>query len=476
VLALCLVAVPINMAVGGWKLHDRSGNWIPWDYSYNILQSLDKNAILFTNGDNDTFPLWYLQDVAGVRRDVRVINLTLSNAPWYVWQLKHERPWKALQVPLSFDDSLLRVPEGSRQGLTYSFATPPTITLDVPAATMAWATDGKVKDASKMTWTLQGKAYGDRPEQLLRVQDKLIENIMENNGWRRPVYFSSTVGPDAWGGLEDYFRWEGMAYRVMPVKQGQLRSADAIDPAIMRASLMNTLGDEQSYTDQHYGFKFRNLTDRSVFYLEDHRQLIYNYRLLYVTLAIYEQYRAKNSPAAIATLDKLEQMISPDMFALSYPISAQIAEVYRVAGAKEKAERYARRTIALVDALGPDWSNVPDAQTSNPIDVKAQMYVALGDYDGAISTIDQLRQAYPGDPNVRARVEELRVERLLGRNDTAGAIAELKTIITSYAGEQAPAMRNNLAAFSARLAELTHTPAAPDGTRVDSSKAAPASK
>ncbi len=456
VLALCLVAVPINMAVGGWKLHDRSGNWIPWDYSYNILQSCDKDAVLFTNGDNDTFPLWYLQDVAGIRRDVRVVNLSLGNTAWYVRQLKHERPWKALPVPIGFADSALaQEPNGGPGEFGYSFILPPVVTVDVPADVMARATGAKVAKAGTMSWTLHGAQIGDGAEELIRAQDKLIRSIIETNGWKRPIYFSTTVGPDSWGGLEEYFRWEGMAYRVMPVKQPQLHSADAIDPAVMRESLMKPLGADEFYGEPRRGFKFRNLADPDVFYLEDHRKLVYSYRLLFVTLATHELYNAGDRAAAVAVLDRLEQSISPDMFALSYPLSAQIAEIYRVAGARGKAEAYARRTIALIDDIGPDWAHDPAAREANPVDIKAQMLVALGDYDGAMRTIDALRKSYPDDPTLRARMEELRVEKMLARGDTAAAVLELRSIVAAYGDSAAPAMMNNRAAFQARLDELT---------------------
>ena len=97
---LCLLLVPVLMAKENWDDHDRSNRYTAKEVASNYLNSCAPNAILFTNGDNDTFPLWYIQEVENVRKDVRVVNLSLLNTPWYIEQLKHQPP----MIPISLKD------------------------------------------------------------------------------------------------------------------------------------------------------------------------------------------------------------------------------------------------------------------------------------------------------------------------------------------------------------------------------------
>jgi len=103
---LAALTIPASLLRLEWHSHNRSGNFVAWDYSYNMLQSCEREAILFTNGDNDTFPLWYLQDVEGVRRDISIVNLSLVNTPWYIHQMKNKQYYpEAKSVPMSLSDA-----------------------------------------------------------------------------------------------------------------------------------------------------------------------------------------------------------------------------------------------------------------------------------------------------------------------------------------------------------------------------------
>ncbi len=401
VLIVSLLLVPVNMAVGGWKIHSRAGNYLPFDYSYNILQSVEPNAILFTNGDNDTFPLWFLQDVIGVRRDVRVVNLSLGNTLWYVDQLKNRQPWGAEKIPLSFsDDSLQVLDEADPKALSYDFGEAQNITIPVKREILERFTDDPTILADgnfRFKWTGRSYTKMDGKEIFLfRVQDKLILNILQNTRFERPVYFSNTVGPDAYSGLEPFFRYEGMAMRICPVPQGS-QTAVSMDIDIMEQCLMNVDNSDNFSREHAYGFKMRNLNNPSVYYDEVHRRLMNTYRSLYLTYASH-MLQTMNEPAkAVAILDKMDEMISYKQFPMELDFELRVAKMYETAGIMDKAKYYADLTIASAQELINKPFLNPNAfyleaigRRIGPHQAAAYMYELKGEYSNAIEMMNRL--------------------------------------------------------------------------------------
>lgn len=438
-LGVCLLAAPVNMAINGWKLHDRSGNWLPWDYAYNILQSCDENAILFTNGDNDTFPLWYVQDVGGVRRDVRVVNLELAQTPWYIWQMKKEATWDAPPVPMTFPDDVIRDRGNGSNGLGWSQGDPIPVALPIPANVMSWATEGQVTTASTMTWTF--KPTGNINGQVVFTpKNQIVKSIMEQTakeGWERPVFFSVTAGNE-FAGLEPYLRAQGMAYRVMPVPQ---TGALPVDRDIMWKCLVESVPGDEYYPELHYGFKFRGLNDPDAYFLgqDDHRRPInYFYHRLYIQFAEQLLYLENDPGAARQVLDKMIENVPLDKFGPpvqygeAYAFMTKVATMYRDAGAEDKAKEMAQAATAELDELGsftPRYYSLEDF----PGYARGIAAAINGNYDESIRYFEELlATGRQGDPNVRLELEAARVAKALAAGDQAGAQAAFNKAIAGY--------------------------------------------
>jgi len=265
----CIVSlhVPVIMAQQNWHDHDRSGRYTVRDIAYNYLNSCAPNAILFTIGDNDTFPLWYLQDVEGVRTDVRVVNLMLLNADWYISQMKlttYDSPPLPITLP---EEKYLR----GRRDVVYLFnqyqdTVPlhhaldfigsddphtkllyePGVELDyfmtrnfsLPVDRQKVLANGTMKpeDSELILDTLPFRV----PSALMKGEWMVLEIIAANN-WERPVYWTSCKH-NGTVGLDDYLQLEGTAYRLVPVKTpaGSILDIGRIDSDILYDRLMNT--------------------------------------------------------------------------------------------------------------------------------------------------------------------------------------------------------------------------------------------
>ena len=164
-LIMQILFVPTVMARANYHSHDRSGNFVAWDYSYNLLQSCEPNGIIFTNGDNDTFPLWYLQEVESVRTDVAVVNLSLLNTPWYIKQWRDKRPKETQFITLS---------DRKIDQLTSSLQRWEKQKVRVPVY------DDPKNKKGYIEWEMRPTYQG----QALRVQDMMIMRIINDAAWR----------------------------------------------------------------------------------------------------------------------------------------------------------------------------------------------------------------------------------------------------------------------------------------------------
>jgi hypothetical protein len=374
VIAIAFLLVPLNMAIGGWKLHSRAGNYFPFDYSYNILQSVEKDAILFTNGDNDTFPVWYLQDVAGVRRDVRIVNLSLGNTLWYIDQLKNREPWGAKKVPLSIpDDSLRFTDDTDPRAFSYEFGEQRDISLNVPSEILRKYTNNEeIINKGTMDWTYIGEQYREfegKMVYLFRVQDKLIFDILQSNMFKRPIYFSATVGSDVYIGLEDYLLRGGLALRITPVRQPKGKASD-LDLDIMEKCLLNYDNSNNYSKTPKYGFKFRNLNNPIYFYDEVHRRSITGYRLLFMELAQNLVNERKDNAKANRVMKLMDELISPKVFPMDWEMTAQVAEMWSRVSNQTKATEYAQKALELADK----------AIANGQIQKEMEFYELLGRY------------------------------------------------------------------------------------------------
>jgi hypothetical protein len=265
--SLSLILVPGIMAKENWHDHDRSSRYTTRDIAADYLNSCAQNAILFTNGDNDTFPLWYAQEVEGIRTDVRVVNLMLLNMDWYIDAMK-KKAYTSDPLPISlkndqyingtrdvvyiqqqinqaFDAKLLidfiasddpKAKLSTQEGKMVNFL--PTRKFFIPVDTIKVISNKTVKpqDATKIVNHLDGKIGGG----YLSKSDLIVLDILANNHWDRPIYFAAT-GHSGMLGLEDYLQLDGLAYRLVPIVTKASASIEKgrIDPDILYDKYMN---------------------------------------------------------------------------------------------------------------------------------------------------------------------------------------------------------------------------------------------
>ena len=242
--AISLLAVPLLMATQNWDDHDRSGRYTARDIAKNYLNSCKSNAVLFTVGDNDTFPLWYVQDVEGVREDVRIVNMMLFNMDWNIDQARWKN-YKSEPLPFTIPQEKYEAIPGNsifvrehkqrattdymlnfmksdnpdtkvrlRSGEQVNFIPTHQLILQVDSATVV--SNGTIAPED-------GHRIEKQIPILLEPNGQILKNnlaqmdIISSNKWKRPIYYTSG-GFDGSLGLEEFYQNEGLAYRLVPLK------------------------------------------------------------------------------------------------------------------------------------------------------------------------------------------------------------------------------------------------------------------
>lgn len=357
------LGVVAMMAWQGWDDHDRSGRYTALAIAENYLNSCARNAVLFTNGDNDTFPLWYAQEVEGIRTDVRVVNLSLLNTEWYIDQMKR-KAYDSDPVPFSLtkdkyrqgnhdvtylieddglggayvdvkdlfsilasDDTKLKM-NTSQIGMIDFFPAKKFMVTYDPASILK---NGSIYP--KMTGRLDTIRWEIKARGIEKA-NLMILDLLATNNWERPVYFVMTTGQDTYIGLEKYFHLEGLAYRLLPVRanstEGQIGE---VNTDVMYDNLMNR-------------FKWGNMNKPGVYIDETNARMVMNLRGLFGRLA--EALILENkSDSAKKVLDRCFEMMPETVIGYDFFTIPLINGYYRI-GETAKANALAWRLNKIV--------------------------------------------------------------------------------------------------------------------------------
>lgn len=326
-IAAGLLAAPVLMAFTEWRGHNRSTKTVARDMAYNYLVSCPPNAILFTYGDNDTYPLWYAQEVENIRPDVRLVNISLLSADWYIRQMQRQMNESApLPITMPFSKYKTGVRDaifyrdGGEQGNTelkevfdyitsdesvykaksgVSFNVLPTKNLKITVDKSAAITNSVV-DASQQKALADSLTWQYNSDVIVK-DDLAILDILAHNNWKRPICFTVTIGNSNLAGLQNYLYREGFTYRLLPLKPDTTLKDQTLktNSAVMYNNLMNK-------------FRFGNYKNAS--YLDEQsRTMFYSVTTTAFTLLAQDLIKEGNRDKAANIIRKYDEEM-PEIF------------------------------------------------------------------------------------------------------------------------------------------------------------------
>ncbi len=281
VAAILMLLVPSGILVKNYHVHDRTGDFVSYDYAYNIMATCEENAILFTNGDNDTYPLWFLQGVEGVRNDIQIVNLSLIKTSWYIKQLKR------LGIEFDLEDDEIEEWLGA----------------------LPWDYDRSVEVAGLK---LEGgdlpivgypTGRGRETVPVLEPHTLMIWRVVKHNWEKRPIYFAVTVPDINMAGLKSYLSMEGMAYKLV-----RTRGPEQFEEEKIRRNLLDV-------------YRYTGVADSTVHKDPVARRLLSNYLILFDGL-VRAYIRLGMHREAYDVLLEVEKRVPP--YALDFPETWQL--------------------------------------------------------------------------------------------------------------------------------------------------------
>jgi len=393
VATLLAITVPIMSGAKSWDNHNRSGRYHSVDQARNTLASLAPNAILFTGGDNDTFPLWYVQEVEGFRTDVRVVVLSYFSTDWYISQMRR-KVYESQPLPINMNQANYLqgtndfVPMGRENNdLAVNLKAYINLVDKKDARIMAQFQDGSfnavllsrkfflnVDSAGviKKGFIPKGKEsrvvsrmeFGLMPgSNYIYKSDLAILDILANFNWDRPIYFNNTSANTCNIDLRSYLHLEGMAYRLMPIlTQSQGGEFGEVNTEVLKENIKK--------------FQFRGFDNPNVYHDEEYRKFGANELNVFYRLAL-EYFQNGNYEEAIRYLDEGLQAIPDKSIPYNYFVPRFI-ELYYLLGQNEKAKQIAdvmgERAIANMEYLSKPRRNNYDLVRQRSMLTLNQLY------------------------------------------------------------------------------------------------------
>jgi hypothetical protein len=382
-IAVCALA-PFLMGSQGWDDHDRSNRYVARDMATDYLESCAPNAILFTQGDNDTYPLWYAQEVENIRPDIRVINLSLIGVDWYIDQLQF-RMNESAPIKLSFKWDQIKsnvrnvvrynasplldqnqyydirdimkfiasekdenkvIDQNSETKEKVSYLPTRKVFLPVDSAAVSkmdiLAKEDLPKMVKRMEWEI--------PQTTLLKNNLIILDIVANNLWERPIYFAASCSPGEFVGTNSYMQLEGMAYRIVPM----LNASGDVNNSPIRTDVM--------YDRLMNKYKWGNMKDPKVYLDENILRMTYNIRSNYARCAEALAIKGEKDKALKLLNKSMENLPTSRVPLTIYNLS--VPDVYYKAGDKVNGKKYAlelvnstKSYLTYYQKLGYDGSN-----------------------------------------------------------------------------------------------------------------------